>query len=304
MHLEHIRAQQGGLFGKYFFGIIIILFVFLIANIPHLLAMVSEVGFEQLGSMDAAELLKILPSNKNLALMLLPFAVIAGVILLLVKKLHKLSVVEFITSRQKIDWKRVGFAFFSITFLTSLLFVGSYISNPNDFQLNFDAQAFAVLFVIAIVMVPLQASAEELFFRGYLMQGLGQVFSKRLMPLLITSLLFGYLHYSNPEVEKLGSLLMVSYVSTGFFLGIITLMDEGLELALGFHAGNNLLISLLVTADWTAFQTHSIFLDVSDPNVYMYAFMSLPMYGLLLFVYTKKYGWSNWKQKLLGSPTV
>lgn len=304
MHLEHIRAQQGGLFGKYFFGIIIILFVFLIANIPHLLAMASEVGFEQLGSMDAAELLKILPSNKNLALMLLPFAVIAGVILLLVKKLHKLSVVEFITSRQKIDWKRVGFAFFSITFLTSLLFVGSYMSNPNDFQLNFDAQAFAVLFVIAIVMVPLQASAEELFFRGYLMQGLGQVFSKRLMPLLITSLLFGYLHYSNPEVEKLGSLLMVSYVSTGFFLGIITLMDEGLELALGFHAGNNLLISLLVTADWTAFQTHSIFLDVSDPNVYMYAFMSLPMYGLLLFVYTKKYGWSNWKQKLLGSPTV
>ena len=304
MHLEHIRAKQGGLFGRYFFGIVIIIFVFIVANIPHMLAMVYEVGLEQLGSMDTAEQLKILPSNKNLVLMLFPFAVVTGLILLLVRKLHKLSIVEFITSRKKIDWKRFGFAFFSITFLTSLLFVGSYISNPNDFQLNFDAQAFAVLFVIAIVMVPLQTSAEELFFRGYLMQGLGQVFTKRLIPLLITSLLFGYMHYSNPEVEKLGPLLMVSYVSTGFFLGIITLMDEGLELALGFHAGNNLLISLLVTADWTAFQTHSIFLDVSEPNVYMYAFMSLPVYALLLFVYSKKYGWSNWKQKLLGRPTT
>ena len=35
-------------------------------------------------------------------------------------------------------------------------------------------------------------------------------------------------------------------------------MDEGLELALGFHAANNLIAVLLLTADWTAFQTHSI----------------------------------------------
>jgi membrane protease YdiL (CAAX protease family) len=55
------------------------------------------------------------------------------------------------------------------------------------------------------------------------------------------------MHFGNPEIDKLGPLLMVSYVSMGFFFGIITLMDEGLELALGYHAGNNLLISLLVT---------------------------------------------------------
>ena len=35
-------------------------------------------------------------------------------------------------------------------------------------------------------------------------------------------------------------------------------MDEGLELALGFHAANNLCGALLLTADWTAFQTNSI----------------------------------------------
>ena len=165
-------------------------------------------------------------------------------------------------------------------------------------------QAFVILFLIAIVLVPLQTSAEELFFRGYLMQGFGQVFKHRIFPLLITSLMFGLMHFGNPEIDKLGPLLMVSYVSMGFFFGIITLMDEGLELALGYHAGNNLLISLLVTADWTAFQTNSLFLDVSTPNVYMLAFMQLPMLLILLALFSWKYGWNNWRQRLISSPKV
>lgn len=139
-------------------------------------------------------------------------------------------------------------------------------------------------------------------FRGYLMQGFGQVFKHRIFPLLITSLLFGFMHFGNPEIDKLGPLLMVSYVSTGFFFGIITLMDEGIELALGYHAGNNLLISLLVTADWTAFQTNSLFLDVSTPDVYVLAFMQLPLLLILLALFSWKYDWNNWRQRLISSP--
>jgi hypothetical protein len=88
----------------------------------------------------------------------------------------------------------------------------------------------------------------------------------------------------------------------GFFFGIITLMDEGLELALGYHAGNNLLISLLVTSDWTAFQTNSLFLDVSTPSVYILTFMQLPMLIILLALFSWKYGWNQWRQRLISSP--
>ena len=35
---------------------------------------------------------------------------------------------------------------------------------------------------------------------------------------------------------------MIYYIGTGFLFGIMTLMDEGTELALGFHAANNLFI--------------------------------------------------------------
>ena len=138
-------------------------------------------------------------------------------------------------------------------------------------------------------------------FRGHLMQGLGIMAKNRWVPLIITSILFGIMHAANPEVGKLGYGIMVFYIGTGFFLGILTLMDEGLELALGFHAANNLTAALLVTADWTAFQTNSIYKDVSEPTFgWDILIPVLVIYPILLFVFSKKYGWSNWKDRLTG----
>ena len=139
--------------------------------------------------------------------------------------------------------------------------------------------------------------------RGYLFQGIGVAFKNRLAPLLITSISFGLLHAFNPEVEKLGNGLILAYIITGLFLGIITLLDEGLELSIGFHAANNLIIALLVTADWTAFQTNSLYKDVSDPVLVEFIVMPLILYGLVLFIFSKKYKWHSWTSKLTGSVT-
>ncbi len=94
---------------------------------------------------------------------------------------------------------------------------------------------------------------------------------------------------------------MFFYIGTGFFLGILTLMDDGLELALGFHAANNLTAALLVTAEWTAFQTDSLYRDISEPELGWDVLIPLlVLYPILLFVFAKKYGWKNWSEKLLG----
>ena len=135
------------------------------------------------------------------------------------------------------------------------------------------------------------------------MQGIGVVTNSKWIPLVITSLIFGLLHISNPEVDKLGYIIMVYYIGTGLFLGVITLMDEGMELALGFHAANNLFTALLVTANWTALQTHSVFKDVSEPesgimDIVLPVFIIFP---IILFIFSRVYKWSNWKDKLFGT---
>ncbi|WMI64693.1 CPBP family glutamic-type intramembrane protease [Aestuariibaculum sp. YM273] len=122
-------------------------------------------------------------------------------------------------------------------------------------------------------------------------------------PLIITSAVFGLLHIANPEVEKLGPMIMVYYIGTGLFLGIMTLMDEGMELSLGFHAANNLFTALLVTADWTAFQTHSILKDMSDPSETALSEIFVPVFivfPIILFILSRIYKWTGWKEKLFG----
>ena len=96
---------------------------------------------------------------------------------------------------------------------------------------------------------------------------------------------------------------MIYYIGTGFFLGIITLMDEGMELALGWHAANNMIAALLVTADWTALQTHSVFKDISNPEVMPLSEVLIPVlffFPAVLYIFSKKYQWSDWKGKLFG----
>ena len=133
------------------------------------------------------------------------------------------------------------------------------------------------------------------------MQGLGTLVKNRWLPLIVTSVVFGGLHFFNPEVGKLGNIIMVYYIGTGFLLGIMTLMDDGLELALGFHAGNNLITALLVTADWTAFQTNSILKDISDPSAGLDILIPVfVVYPIFLLIMAKKYKWTNWGAKLFG----
>lgn len=250
---------------------------------------------------DISYVMTLFDSNVNLVYMILPFVGGLLFLFLAVKYIHNQSIVDLTTSRSKIDWQRFFFSF-GLWGAAVILFVGlQYLVNPASLEFNFQAKPFLILCVLSVLLIPLQSSLEEYIFRGYLMQSLGLLAKNKWFPLLFTSVVFGVLHISNPEVSKLGYGLLVYYIGTGFFLGIITLMDEGMELGLGFHAANNLVSAILVTADWQVFQTYSIFKDISDPSLFMAIVPSLLLYPVVIFVFSKKYNWANWKEKLTGT---
>lgn len=285
--------------------IIGVLLIFLGWQVVGAIPLVGVVIFKSLGGndipMDLTQMSQAIGSNLFLFLMLLSFAFGLVATFISCKFLHNQSLVSLTTSRKKIDWKRVFFAFGLWALITVVIMGIDIYMSPDDYAFNFELLPFLVLLVIAVLLIPIQTSFEEYFMRGYLMQGLGIMAGNRWFPLLVTSSVFGLLHLFNPEVEKLGYGIMVYYIGTGFFLGILTLMDEGLELAIGFHAANNLITALLVTADWTAFQTNSIFRDISQPELGWDVFVPvLVVYPILLFVFSKKYGWSNWQDRLTG----
>ncbi len=293
-------------FWKYIVGSIIIVVASTIGQIPLLLAVIVKSYAEGKEMPDNQEdIMKVFESNVTLFLILISF-VFAIIGLFLVNKfLHKQSFLTIITSRNTIDWNRVGLSFLIWSMITIVSTVLLYYTNPEDFVINFKATPFLLLVVIATLLIPIQTTCEELVFRGYLMQGFGNLSHNKWFPLLITSLIFGTMHIFNPEVTKMGYIILVYYIGTGFFLGIITLMDEGAELALGFHAANNLIGALLVTTDWTVFQTNSILKDISEPTAGFDIILPIVIiYPILLFIFSKKYKWSDWKEKLTGKINI
>ncbi|GGG05592.1 abortive infection protein [Dokdonia pacifica] len=241
--------------------------------------------------------------NKNvlLGLNLSIFIPILLVLFLLVWALHRRNIITLTTARPKIDLKRVFFSCSLVVIYTVGSFAIAYYFSPEDYVLQFDPLKFTILFIVSLILFPFQIGLEEWLFRGYLMQQVGIMVRNRWFPLLLTSVLFGIFHSANPEVAEMGPIIMVYYIGTGLLLGIMTLMDDGLELALGFHFGNNFLAATLVTAEYSALQTDAIYKTVASPGTGLEIVIPvLIIYPIFLLILGKKYKWTNWKEKLSG----
>jgi len=289
-------------FWKYILGSILIIIASFLGQAPLLVALYYDTlvkGKPYPSSND--DIMRFFEPNLTLFLILISFVFVLLGIFFVVRYLHNQTMLSITTARAKIDWKRVFFSFSIWAIFTIVSTLAFYLSNPTDFVVNFKPISFAILVVIGTILIPIQTSTEEYIFRGYLMQGFANLAKNKWFPLIMTSVIFGAMHISNPEVSKMGNIIMVYYIGTGLLLGIITLMDEGMELALGFHAANNLVSALLITSDWSAFQTHSIFKDISQPSAGLDVILPVVViYPILLFIFSRKYNWTDWKEKLTG----
>lgn len=253
---------------------------------------------------DPMDILRIYDPNIMLIIFLSPFALGLIGLTLWMKPVHGLPFKVLHSIKQRLDWGKVFFSFGLWGIISTAFIWGGYFFAPGDYEWNFKLWPFVIMCLISVILVPLQTSFEEYIFRGYLMQGIGAAARNRWVPLVTTSLIFGLLHIFNPEITKMGYIVIIAYVGIGFFLGVITLMDEGIELALGFHAANNLFLAVFVTADWTVFQTHSVLKDVSEPSLGFEVFFPLlVVYPVLTLIFARKYGWTGWKEKLFGQIT-
>ena len=110
-----------------------------------------------------------------------------------------------------------------------------------------------------LLLVPLQSAAEELFFRGYLMQGFGwlaaaaagrRCWCRRSCSPRCTS--------ATPSSRGSAAGFLFYYAGIGVVLGLATLLDDGLEVAIGAHAANNLWGALVVSFPGSVLDTPAL----------------------------------------------
>lgn len=240
---------------------------------------------------------EIVGINKSLLLALMMGMFVFSLLFLwmALKYIQNKTLTSIITGFEKIRWKRYFFSFGLWGTLITILTVGTYFLSPGDIELRFNTSQFLILVVVAVIFIPIQTATEELIFRGYLMQGFALLFKNGIAPLIITSVLFGLMHASNPEARAHGLMIMMPYyILFGAFLATITLLDEGSELAMGIHCANNLFSSLLVCSKNSVLQTDAIFYtSVEDPGSEFLVWFILA--SICFFILYRKYKLSNWK---------
>lgn len=210
-----------------------------------------------------------------------------------VRFVHKKRFLSIINSEGKnFDFKRFFFAAGIWIVLSMLLMAVSYFSAPENFELVLEPGPFIGSLLICLLILPIQTSWEELFLRGYLMQGIGLWLKKPIWPWLITSVTFGLLHMANAEVKAHGVLEMLpQYIMPGLLFGLIALLDERLELALGLHFANNFFSLLAVTSPDMSIQAHSIWRTASIGGFSDFIVGLIPML-LVIFLFWRMYKWN------------
>jgi len=209
--------------------------------------------------------------------------------------LHQKTLSSVLTGFEKFRMPRFVFGFGLWSALLLVFLAVNYTISPSEFTWNPDYKGLFISFGILCLMMPVQTGLEELVFRGYLLQGLALLFKNGILPLVLTSLVFGLAHMSNPEVQRFGWQIMFPYyVCFAFFMGAITLLDEGLELAFGIHFANNLVSSILISSPNSVIKTYSFF-EIKSENP-QFEMLSWSIMAILSFiVFSKKYSWKNYR---------
>lgn len=157
---------------------------------------------------------------------------------------HKrfLGVINTVSS---LRWKMLLKGLVLWLFIMLVFSLPDMILNPQGYQVTFNFNGFIILLVLCLLAIPIQASFEEILFRGYLMQGFSLLSKKPWVPLVITSLIFSSLHFFNGTSLIVDVSIVLSTFIIGMMLGVIALGDNGIETAMGVHIGNNLYVFLI-----------------------------------------------------------
>ncbi|WP_191559931.1 CPBP family intramembrane glutamic endopeptidase [Metabacillus idriensis] len=164
--------------------------------------------------------------------------------------IHKRSLRSFVTPYKKISWKRIFTAFsiyFLIFFFVQLIVFA--VDSENYVFNNLDWSAFAWLLAAAILLVPIQTTTEEIFFRGFLLQGFAKISHNSYFLSLASGIFFGVLHFANPEMNQGAVWAAADYIGVGILLSFLAVKTNSAEISIGGHAANNMFLCIFITSE-------------------------------------------------------
>jgi membrane protease YdiL (CAAX protease family) len=188
------------------------------------------------------------------------------------------------TPGSTLNWTLIFFGAGLWLFLSIWVTVGDVLLHPGTYRWAFDFRQWLPFVLTALILTPIQTTAEEWMFRGYLLQGMGRITRNKTALIILSGLIFAVPHFLNPEMQIDFVLLALFYFSFGAFLTWMTLKYQSLELAMGVHAANNLFTVVIANYEGSALQSPALFIASGlDPVYSLLSFLAAALiFGLFI----------------------
>lgn len=203
---------------------------------------------------------------------------------LVARLLHKKTLTQVTTGRASFDYSRALLAAFALLCVASVVLL-LYSLMPGV-EIAFQAQSlrdFLPLVLAVLIFVSIQSGAEEVFFRGYILQGLSLLTRNKLVLALGTAFLFTVPHLVfNTDLEAIQVVILtLVLMPPGILLAAMTLLDGGIELAVGYHAMQNIFNKLVLNLEVGSASSSSLFAADADQAAALTIYFA-HIFGLVL----------------------
>jgi membrane protease YdiL (CAAX protease family) len=175
--LEQVHLGQTEWY-RYFFGIILILFFWLVLGslfvvVPLLWVMLDGDPATAV-DLQTGMITGVNPLINYVALNLSFGMMIVGVFVT-VRFVHGRPFRSIITPAKTFEWRRMWQGFGLWLLLVAVASLVEYLLHPEIYTVVFNARRFLPFALVVLLLTPMQTTAEELLFRGYLLQATGHM---------------------------------------------------------------------------------------------------------------------------------
>ena len=246
-YLDHSREGKGQ-GGFYLLGLLVILMAWLIVGsiVSGVLAAALTGSVEAVGASDW----------QRLVIDLLPFSMLTVGVLLAVRLVLGRAPRTVVTGRPRVSIRRILVGAGVYAGLLAVTSAVDALLHPGAYVFTWDPARFIPVAVVVLLLIPVQASAEELLFRGYLVQWTSLATDRpgrRMAPrprlcllAAVSGLVFALPHLANPEARGAEYYAWLVWFVLGAGWAWVSVLDGRIELAIGAHVANNVFAVLIV----------------------------------------------------------
>ncbi len=186
-------------------------------------------------------------SPPGVATALATFVGLAGGVLLVVKLVHRRPSGSVLGASGRLSWRDLSRGFAASLIATGLAEIASAFMDPSFHRSEIGIGAWLLWVVPLTLFLFVQVAAEELAFRGYLLQSLAARFRSPLVWALLPILLFTALHWDAQSAPAIKAAILVSIAAFAVTATILVVRTGNLGAGLGVHLGLNMFGILFVS---------------------------------------------------------